>query len=118
VAGRLAAQILGRGLPANTLLNINVPDLPLADLRGVRITRLGQRVYRDVLLVRTDPRGQPYYWVGGDRPVGVMEDGTDVAALAEGYVSVTPLALDMTAHHLIDELRGWELALGPANDTR
>ncbi|HUW14107.1 MAG TPA: 5'/3'-nucleotidase SurE [Anaerolineae bacterium] len=111
VAALLARQLLERGLPRQVLLNVNVPDLPPEEIKGIRITRLGQRVYRDVLVVRSDPRGRPYYWVGGDRPLGVAEDGTDVGALAEGYVSVTPLFMDMTAHHLLDEMRGWNLTL-------
>jgi len=112
VAARLAAQVLERGLPSNTLLNLNVPALPPAEVRGVRITRLGQRVYRDVLIERVDPRGQPYYWIGGERPGGVAEDGTDIGALAQGCISVTPLVMDMTAYQLLDELREWELTLG------
>jgi len=111
VAARLAAQVLKRGLPPNTLLNLNVPALPADEMRGIRVTRLGRRVYRDVLIERTDPRGQPYYWIGGEPPGGVVEDGTDVGALAQGYISVTPLSLDMTAYSLLDDLRQWELAL-------
>jgi len=110
-AAQVAAQVLQRGLPPNTLLNLNVPHLPLEEIKGVRITRLGQRVYRDVLIVRDDPRGQPYYWIGGDPPIGVPEDGTDVGALAQGYVSVTPLTMDMTAYPMLNELREWELTL-------
>ncbi|MBC8446924.1 MAG: 5'/3'-nucleotidase SurE [Chloroflexi bacterium] len=107
VAARLAAQVLQRGLPPNTLLNLNVPNLPPGEIKGVCITRLGRRVYRDVLIVRDDPRGQPYYWIGGDPPDGVPEDGTDVGALAQGYVSVTPLTMDMTAYSLLGELQEW-----------
>ncbi|MDH7486727.1 MAG: 5'/3'-nucleotidase SurE [Anaerolineae bacterium] len=109
VAARLAAQVLKRGLPPNTLLNLNVPALPPDEVRGVCVTRLGRRVYRDVLIERTDPRGQPYYWIGGDPPIGVPEDGTDVGALAQGCVSVTPLTMDMTAYRVLDELKGWEI---------
>lgn len=107
VAARLAAQVLQRGLPPNTLLNLNVPNLPPGEIKGVCITRLGRRVYRDVLIVRDDPRGQPYYWIGGDPPDGVPEDGTDVGALAQSYVSVTPLTMDMTAYSLLGELQEW-----------
>jgi 5'-nucleotidase len=116
VAARLAAQVLERGLPSNTLLNLNVPALPPAEVRGVRITRLGQRVYRDVLVERVDPRGQPYYWIGGERPSGVAEDGTDVGALAQGYISVTPLTMDMTAYSLLDKLREWGREIGQPDD--
>lgn len=111
ITARLAAQVLQRGLPPNTLLNVNVPYLPLEEIKGVRITRLGRRVYRDVLIVRDDPRGQPYYWIGGDPPIGVPEDDTDVGALAQGCVSVTPLTMDMTAYPMLNELREWDLTL-------
>jgi len=71
-------------------------------------TRQGLRVYRDTLVVRQDPRGKPYYWIGGEAPTGVREDGTDFGALAKGYVSITPLQLDLTAYASLDELRLWK----------
>lgn len=74
------------------LLNVNVPNLPQSALRGVHITRLGRRVYRDALVERSDPRGRTYYWIGGEPPSGVPEEGTDIGALEAGYVSVTPRA--------------------------
>ncbi len=112
LAARLAALVLQNGLPANTFLNLNVPSLPRAHFRGVRITRLGQRVYRDVLIERFDPRGQPYYWIGGEPPTGVSDpDGdTDIGALAQGYASVTPLNMDMTDYDFLPVLRRWDLA--------
>ncbi|MBX7232817.1 MAG: 5'/3'-nucleotidase SurE [Caldilineales bacterium] len=100
----IAGWVLRRGLPANTLLNVNVPNLPLAAIKGYRATRLGQRVYRDVLVERTDPRGAPYYWIGGDPPTGLQEAGTDLEALSHGYVSVTPLHMDMTHRPLLDAI--------------
>ena len=63
---------------------------------------------RDLLVRREDPRGRPYYWIGGEAPTGVPEEGTDIGAMAEGYVSITPLHLDMTAYQVMDELSGWE----------
>jgi 5'-nucleotidase len=66
------------------------------------------RVYRDRLERRLDPRGKPYFWIGGDAPTGVPEEGTDFGALAEGFVSVTPLGLDLTACDALEHLRGWE----------
>jgi 5'-nucleotidase len=106
VAG-LAGLILEQGLPPNILLNVNAPALPSHQVRGVAVTRLGQRVYRDVLIERVDPKGQPYYWIGGEPPTGVVEDGTDVGAVAQGYISVTPLTMDMTATDLLPNLRAW-----------
>ncbi len=100
-----------RALPANTLLNVNVPNLLLEQIKGYRATRLGQRVYRDVLIERADPRGAPYYWIGGDPPTGLQEAGTDLEAISSGYVSVTPLHMDMTSHRFLDVIRPDMLAL-------
>jgi 5'-nucleotidase len=80
----------------------------MQEIRGVRITRLGQRVYHDALIERQDPQGKTYYWIGGDPPTGVIEEGTDFGALAQCYVSVTPVHMDMTSHTLIERLRSWE----------
>lgn len=107
----LAARVLANGLPSQTFLNLNIPSLPRARLRGLRVTRLGQRVYRDVLIERTDPRGQPYYWIGGEAPTGLPDPDvdTDIGALAEGYASVTPLNMDMTDKSFLPALRQWDL---------
>lgn len=111
-AARLARQVvegvIHRGLPKTVLLNVNVPYLPDDQIEGIKITRQGLRVYRDSLVSRQDPRGRPYYWIGGEAPTGVPEEGTDIGALANGYVSITPLHLDLTAHRALDELRTWE----------
>lgn len=82
--------------PKDTVLNINVPYGPLSEMKGFRLTRQGLRIYRDELVRREDPRGKAYYWIGGDVPTGVEEPGTDFGALLAGYVSVTPLQLDLT----------------------
>jgi 5'-nucleotidase len=111
VAARLTGQILERGLPRGILLNLNVPYGPLEALRGPLITRQGLRLYRDALVRRVDPRGRPYYWIGGDVPGGVADPGTDIGALASGYVSVTPLQLDLTAHDRLAEVESWGLSL-------
>lgn len=106
-AHRVAATLLDHRLPPYTLLNVNVPALPENQIKGLRVSRQGLRIYRDVLVRREDPRGRPYYWIGGEAPTGVAEDGTDFGDLKEGYVSITPIQLDMTAHALIDELKTW-----------
>lgn len=107
VALRVARRAMAEGIPPGVLLNVNVPYLPEAQMRGIAITRQGLRVYRDALVKRDDPRGRPYYWIGGDFPTGVNEHGTDFGALDEGYVSVTPLQLDLTAREALDILRRW-----------
>ncbi|MEW5868348.1 MAG: 5'/3'-nucleotidase SurE [Chloroflexota bacterium] len=111
-AARIARQIVqalqDHRLPAGILLNVNVPYLPEDQIKGMRITRQGLRVYRDRLDQRMDPRGRPYYWIAGDAPTGIPEDGSDVGALAEGYVSITPLQLDLTAYPALHLLRNWQ----------
>ncbi len=108
-AARLVARVVQEGLPLYSILNVNVPDVPEEQIAGVVITRQGLRIYRDSLVRRLDPRGRPYYWIGGEPPSGVIEEGTDLWAMENNYVSITPLQLDLTAHHLIDWLRLWEL---------
>lgn len=110
-AARAAAQIAARavteGLPPGVLLNINVPHLPDEEIRGIQVTRQGLRVYRDALDKRLDPRGRPYYWIGGEVPSGVNEAGTDFGALQAGYISVTPLQLDLTAREALEGIKDW-----------
>jgi 5'-nucleotidase len=107
-AARLTPLVFEKGLPELTLLNVNVPLRPA---RGVRITRQGRRIYHDRLIERIDPMGRPYYWIGGDRPTGDAEEvGTDIWALAQGYISVTPIRMDMTNQDFMKEVDGWGLA--------
>lgn len=108
-AKRIAAQVIAHGLPQATLLNVNVPYLPDDQMKCTQITRQGLRVYRDELVVREDPRGRPYYWIGGEAPTGVPDEGTDFGALKAGCISITPLHMDMTAYRMVDDLRGWDL---------
>lgn len=112
VAAKKAAQIVSivqkNGLPSNVLLNINVPNLPESEIQGSMVTRLGLRIYRDVLVSREDPRGHPYYWIGGDAPTGVPDEGTDIGALAGNTISICPLQLDLTAHRSLETIRGWD----------
>lgn len=107
VARLITRMVIQRGLPKGVFLNVNVPNLPVEEIRGMQLTRQGLRVYRDRLDERLDPRGRAYYWIGGDSPTGVPEDGSDVGALATGYVSVTPLQMDLTAYHVMPGLEEW-----------
>jgi 5'-nucleotidase len=108
VARLVAQKVIAEGLPEGVVLNVNVPYLSIEAMKGFIVTRQGLRVYRDALDRRIDPRGRPYYWIGGDAPTGVNEKGTDVGALTEGYVSITPLQLDLTNYKALDVLRKWE----------
>ncbi len=111
VALQIVKAVIENGLPHDVLLNVNVPYLPDDQIKGYRITRQGTRVYRSRLDRRQDPRNKPYYWIGGDAPIGIPEKGTDVGALAEGYVSITPLQLDLTAYNILTNLGTWGLAV-------
>ena len=96
VARNIVERLFTNGMDSKTLLNVNVPYLTDHEIKGVMVTRQGLRLYRDRLDERTDPRGRPYYWIGGDAPTAVPDEGTDFGALAQGYVSITPLDLDLT----------------------
>jgi 5'-nucleotidase len=101
-------MVLRDGLPDGVALNVNVPYLKKDEIKGYMITRQGLRVYRDALDARLDPRGKPYYWIGGESPTGVAEEGTDFGALKAGYVSITPLQLDLTHYKAMDILKKWK----------
>ncbi len=113
IAALIAQQVLGHGLPKEVVLNINVPYGQFDSFRGVQITRQGLRIYRDALIRRKDPHGQPYYWIGGEEPTGIPKPGTDFWAIKEGYVSITPLHLNLTADDWIPKLKSWNLNLQP-----
>ncbi len=106
-ARQVVQQVIKNGLPAEILLNVNVPRIKEQEIRGFRMTRQGLRVYHGRLDEGKDPRGIPFYFIGGDAPTGVPERGTDVGALADGYVSITPLQLDLTAFRALTDLNTW-----------
>jgi len=103
-AARLAAQVIARPFPADTLLNVNIPAIARARMRGYRITRQGKRRYGEALVEKTDPRGKKYYWIGGDELDFVDEPGTDFAAVQDGAVSITPIHLDLTHYPSFEAL--------------
>jgi 5'-nucleotidase len=107
-ARQVVQQVIENGLPSEILLNVNVPLIPQEQIRGFRLTRQGLRVYHGRLDEGKDPRGVPFYFIGGDAPTSVPERGTDVGALAEGYVSVTPLQLDLTAYRAVTDMNTWQ----------
>ena len=103
----LVLSLAESGLDRELILNVNVPDLPLERIRGLRATRLGHRHKAEPVVRTEDPRGRPIYWVG---PAGREQDagpGTDFHALREGYVSVTPLQVDLTRHDARDGIQDW-----------
>jgi 5'-nucleotidase len=117
-AAVVARNILEHGLKRGELLSVNVPAVPIAECEGFEVTRVGRRVYQDQLVQRVDPRGIPYYWLGGPPPSGISVPGTDFHAVVNRRVSVTPLHLDLTGRSLLRKLRDWDWPLpgegGPA----
>ncbi|MCW8919139.1 MAG: 5'/3'-nucleotidase SurE [Gammaproteobacteria bacterium] len=112
-AARVAIELLDRicchPLPSDTIINVNVPDLPWEALQGFEATRLGHRHKAEQVIKGSDPRGRPIYWVG---PAGAEQDagpGTDFYAVRQGRVSVTPLKVDLTRHDLVSEVAQWLL---------
>jgi len=110
-AGRIAVclvrQLLANPLPKDTILNVNVPDVPWEQLQGLEATRLGQRHKSEPVIRAQDPRGRPIYWVG---PAGAEQDagpGTDFHAVRHNRVSVTPIQVDLTRHNAISNVADW-----------
>jgi 5'-nucleotidase len=109
IAESLAPKLASRGLPPGTLVNVNVPNRAAGDLAGVRITSQGERRYEDRVERRVDPFGRPYYWVGGKPSPNADVPGSDIEAVDAGYISVTPIHLDMTAYALKETVASWDL---------
>ena len=93
--------------PDETFFNINLPDIPAEELKGVRITTLGRRVYSDSLTRREDPSGREYFWIGGGVSSWSGREDSDFRAVRAGYASLTPLHLDLTNYSLINEVKSW-----------
>lgn len=110
-ASKLVRHLRECPLPANQILNVNVPDLPLDKIKGIKVTRLGARHRAKTMVKTTDPAGRDIFWLG---PLAKEDDagsGTDFDAVANGYVSITPITVDLTAHHRIEKLTQWASAL-------
>lgn len=111
---RFLQQILSRGLngfPDQTLLNVNLPAVPPEGVRGVRVTSLGRRRYSDSITKSLDPKGREYFWIGGGVSAWTGGEDCDYRAIEDGFISVTPLHLDLTNYPLLEEITGWDLAL-------
>ena len=108
-------KLLAFPLRKGSLLNINIPDGPPDAIKGIRVTRLGSRVYQNVITDQVDPHGRPYFWIGGKGPTWEKENGTDYCAASGGYVSLTPLMVDLTHYGLHQQMKGLEQdGLAPA----
>jgi 5'-nucleotidase len=108
-ARRIAAEVLARGLPRKVLLNVNVPNLPPSEVKGIRVTRQGESAYEELFDARSDPRSVPYYWAAGRYRMSDDDPDTDALALDQGFVSVTPVTFDLTDYDFRAELSGWGL---------
>ena len=104
---RLVRFVFKKGLPKDTLLNVNIP--PAKRIKGYRITRQGKRFFSDVVVEKVDPRGKKYYWIGGSMERWEGGEDTDYFAISKGYVSITPIHLDMTNMSSMQELRKWTI---------
>ena len=98
-----------KNFPSETLLNINLPPVPAEEVRGIRVTKLGSRFFSESLAQSKDPRGRDIYWIGGGTITWTGDAESDHAAVAEGYISVTPLHMDLTNYGLLETVRGWSL---------
>jgi 5'-nucleotidase len=104
---QVVKQLHQHPLPADQILNINVPDIPLAELKGLKVTRLGRRHQADSMCKQTDPWGRDIYWYGPLGKVLDADQGTDFHAIEAGYASITPLTVDMTAYQSMTSLTQW-----------
>lgn len=102
-------EMLKNGLPPNTLLNVNVPPGQTKDLKGIAVTKLGNRRYENTFDRREDPRGRVYYWLAG-KPAEIFNDpDSDIAAVENGYVSVSPVHFDLTNYRIMNQLEKWSM---------
>lgn len=101
----LVPYLLSQPLPPGTLLNVNVPPGTVSKIRGVRVTRLGRRRYQNIFEERTDPRGRSYYWLAGELVNEPEEENTDVADIAEGYITITPIHFNLTNEPYLPQLK-------------
>lgn len=107
VTKNLVQRLINKPLPKDTILNVNVPDVPLADIRGVQTTRLGNRHKSEPAVEAKDPRGKTIYWVGAAGPEQDAGPGTDFHAVSENYVSVSPIHVDLTKYNSMDLISSW-----------
>ena len=115
-ARRLVIQLQRDPLPADTILNVNVPDCPWSEIRGFEVTRLGHRHRAEPVVKTMDPRGREMYWIG---PAGAEQDagpGTDFDAIRRKFISVTPIHVDLTRYQALDKVAGWVTAIGTGSE--
>ena len=104
-AGMLGKDVLDKGLPSDTLLNMNVPNKSTKEIKGIKFTRQGKRTYDNSIKEMYDPRGRKHYWIGGGNPLWEQGEDTDFKAIQDGYISVTPIHLDLTNYDALNLLK-------------
>ncbi len=109
VARLVASKIIGKDLPVGTLLNVNVPDVPFDEIKGILLTKQGKSKWDDTYEERKDPYGREYYWLTGNLLEIDTEIETDQAAIKNNYVSVTPIHFDLTDYVTYDMMKGWNI---------
>lgn len=112
VAKVLVERLLNDPLPADTILNVNIPDLPWDEIKGFEVTRLGHRHRAEPCVEQLDPRGRPMWWIGPAGPEMDGGPGTDFHAVKSGFVSITPIHVDLTRYQALEKVSGWVLELG------
>ncbi|UCD32571.1 MAG: 5'/3'-nucleotidase SurE [Desulfobacterales bacterium] len=105
----LAEIVQKHGLPMGTMLNVNIPDMPINEIKGVRISKQGTMIYSEFIEKRIDPRNRAYYWHGHDTTTSSNNPEFDVTALAEDFISITPIQCDMTDYRLLEDLKRWNI---------
>ncbi len=109
IASKLVRKIMKDPLPQNVLLNINVPNTRGEKIKGYKFTRQGKRQYGDSIIEKVDPRGEKYYWIGGDLLGDMPIENSDIQAVQQGYISITPIQLDLTAYNFLKKISRWHL---------
>ncbi|MBD3274149.1 MAG: 5'/3'-nucleotidase SurE [Candidatus Marinimicrobia bacterium] len=109
IAKEITQSVLENSLPENTLLNVNIPPLPMDELLGITVTKQGKAFYDEKFDKRVDPRSRTYYWMSGERMTQEEEDGSDEKLVQDGYVSVTPVQYDLTHYKFLNSLKEWSI---------
>jgi len=111
VAADICQALIKRHMPPNILLNVNVPPIPMDNIKGIKITHLGIKRYKNNYEQRYDPRGRPYYWLTGELLEEANDDSSDIVAIEQGYISITPIHYDLTQYDMLDKLKQWRIGM-------
>ena len=109
VAAEIAAKVARNPLPAGVLLNVNIPNLPYEELKGMKACRMGRSRFIEKFTEHRDPRGNRYYWLDGDLDLLDDAEDADVRVVESGYVALAPIHIDLTAHHCVEQVADWNV---------